>query len=285
MTDLPTAVHFGNQTLSVIPHQGATWFTGETIGNALGLTNPQKAVRKLYARHAREFTAHESALIPMQVQGPILVFPKVGPGVQIAEVRIYSRRGAHRIGMFARTPQAARFRDWLLDLIESDKDGVAQQLADTQTQLDHERDSRIAAELSAKHAYRAHVTAGKLAFQQRANCARLLFAWRKTDWGTLVHHMQTGLDTATIAKVMDISVGTVQKRYRALRSAGLVDSGGTPLHFRIAAVLHLPGVIPMTRRQRERMRCDASFNARVQRAVEHEMAKDAAEQAKLGKQP
>lgn len=66
-----------------------------------------RQVQKLYQRHADEFTNSMTALVRMQTAG----------GAQ--DVRIFSLRGCHLLGMFARTEPAKRFRRWALDVIDA----------------------------------------------------------------------------------------------------------------------------------------------------------------------
>lgn len=67
----------------------------------------ESRVRKLYQRHADEFRKDMTALIRMQTGG----------GMQ--EVRVFSLRGCHLLGMFARTTVAKQFRSWALDVLDS----------------------------------------------------------------------------------------------------------------------------------------------------------------------
>lgn len=65
-----------------------------------------RQLNTLYRRHADEFTASMTALVKIQTAG----------GMQ--DVRVFSLRGAHLLGMLARTEAAKRFRRWALDVIE-----------------------------------------------------------------------------------------------------------------------------------------------------------------------
>ncbi|WHH50597.1 hypothetical protein QFA96_23025 [Pseudomonas sp. Ap32] len=63
-------------------------------------------MRDLYRRHADEFTPTMTALVKMKTRG----------GEQ--EVRVFSLRGAHLLGMFARTERAKAFRRKVLDVLD-----------------------------------------------------------------------------------------------------------------------------------------------------------------------
>ena len=106
---------FGGTSLSVIDRNGDKWLTVNDIAAALypsGERGSQFAtpfvtrVRDLYRRHAEEFTDSMTALIEMEGAG----------GRQ--KVRVFSLRGAHLLGMFARSKKAKEFRCWVLDIIE-----------------------------------------------------------------------------------------------------------------------------------------------------------------------
>ena len=108
---------FKNLTFSVIQHNGQPYLTLGEVAQALyakeGGTqtatpfNPATRVRDLYRRHADEFRHDMTAMVRMQTAG----------GMQ--DVRIFSLRGCHLLGMLARTEVAKEFRAWALDMIEA----------------------------------------------------------------------------------------------------------------------------------------------------------------------
>lgn len=69
-------------------------------------------LRKLYERHADEFTPDMSFLTTIDTNG----------GKQ--QVRVFSLRGCHLLAMFSKTPVAKEFRRWVLDLIEQQNRAV-----------------------------------------------------------------------------------------------------------------------------------------------------------------
>ena len=106
---------FQDRTLHVIDRDGERWLTIRDItaalypvdkGGAQSEAPFEKRVRNLYARHAEEFSDSMTALIEVQTAG----------GVQ--KTRVFSLRGAHLLGMLARTKKAKEFRRWVLDIIE-----------------------------------------------------------------------------------------------------------------------------------------------------------------------
>lgn len=107
------ALCFNNVQFDVIPQNSQPWVRGYQIGTALGYgENADVSIRKLYTRHADEFTPAMTAVITLPTEG--------GP----QETRIFSLRGCHLLAMFARTPVAKQFRRWVLDVIEQYGDRV-----------------------------------------------------------------------------------------------------------------------------------------------------------------
>lgn len=98
---LPKTLDFDGTSVEITDHDGAPWLTLSQIVTALGYDTPA-AVTNLYTRNRAEFTPDMTALLR---QGR-------------TRVRIFSPRGAHLIGMFARTPRAKAFRRWVLDVLD-----------------------------------------------------------------------------------------------------------------------------------------------------------------------
>lgn len=100
------ALQFQNTTLDVIDLHGQAWLRGNQIGDALGYQNTRQDMQKLYDRNAAEFSADMTQVLELPTAG----------GRQ--QVRIFSLRGAHLLGMLARTAAAAAFRRWVLDVLD-----------------------------------------------------------------------------------------------------------------------------------------------------------------------
>lgn len=108
MANLPTTLDFQGTEIEVIDLKGQPWLRGHQIGIPLGYdAQPDTAIKKLYARHADEFTPDMTAMVELPTAG----------GVQ--QVRIFSPRGCHLLAMLARTPKAKAFRRWVLDVLEN----------------------------------------------------------------------------------------------------------------------------------------------------------------------
>ena len=110
-----TTLTFQDKTLHVIDRNGDKWLTVNDIAAALYPTNQRGSqsetpfvsrVRMLYKRNAEEFSDSMTALVDIETEG----------GVQ--KIRVFSLRGAHLLGMLARTKKAKEFRRWVLDIIE-----------------------------------------------------------------------------------------------------------------------------------------------------------------------
>lgn len=107
---------FNGFEFNVIEHSGMQYLTLPEIAAVLyekeggaqtDTPSVESRVRKLYQRHADEFRKDMTALIRMQTAG----------GMQ--EVRVFSLRGCHLLGMFARTTVAKQFRSWALDVLDA----------------------------------------------------------------------------------------------------------------------------------------------------------------------
>lgn len=98
-------LHYGSTRLDGIQMDGQTWLRVTQIVTPLGFAS-ERGLHNIITRHADEFTADETKLLVEQTAG--------GP----QQVRVFSLRGARLLAMLARTEPAARFRRWVLDLLE-----------------------------------------------------------------------------------------------------------------------------------------------------------------------
>lgn len=104
----PAPLVFRSVTFDIIDRNGQPWLRVNQIGLALQYKRPDLSIGKLYRANAAEFTDSMTALVKLPTAG----------GEQ--ETRIFSLRGAHLLGMFARTPIAADFRRWVLDILDKE---------------------------------------------------------------------------------------------------------------------------------------------------------------------
>lgn len=97
---------FQTTEFDIVDLQGQPWLRGAQAALALGYKNPENAIKDLYSRNADEFTSEMTQVLELPSAG--------GPQA----TRIFSLRGAHLLGMLARTERAAAFRRWVLDVLE-----------------------------------------------------------------------------------------------------------------------------------------------------------------------
>lgn len=102
------ALSFNNVDLTPIDNgDGQIWFASSDLARALGYSRSDK-VSRIYNRRKDEFT---DTVSKVGVKG-------FGSGESEKDIRLFSLRGCHLIAMFARTEIAAKFRVWVLSLID-----------------------------------------------------------------------------------------------------------------------------------------------------------------------
>ncbi|KQH74671.1 BRO-N domain-containing protein [Xylella fastidiosa] len=105
MTQLPAAVCFSGQSLSIIDRDGTPYLSARDLARALGYAD-ERSVLRIYARRADEFTEQMTTVVNLTtVTGD-------------KPTRLFSPRGCHLVAMFARTSVATAFRRWVLDVLE-----------------------------------------------------------------------------------------------------------------------------------------------------------------------
>ncbi|OAM36038.1 hypothetical protein A7P98_05620 [Eikenella sp. NML080894] len=105
------SLSFRNISFDITDIHGQPWLRGYQIGNALEYSDGAVAIAKLYDRNADEFTDSMTQVIDLPTAG----------GKQ--QVRVFSLRGCHLLGMLARTKVAKEFRRWVLDVLEKEVSG------------------------------------------------------------------------------------------------------------------------------------------------------------------
>lgn len=106
-TELALLVHCGQSYLTLSEVARALYSEG-TPQSAGTFANANKRLGDLYHRHSDEFTSSMTTIVKMQTPG----------GMQ--DVRIFSLRGCHLLGMFARSERAKDFRRWVLDVLDGE---------------------------------------------------------------------------------------------------------------------------------------------------------------------
>ncbi|PLD14502.1 hypothetical protein B6I48_09855 [Klebsiella pneumoniae] len=110
---------FHNTNFAYMEMGGQVWLTAAEVGQALEYAD-DKAVQRIYSRHADEFTAQMTGVVKLTTPS----------GKQ--ESRVFSLRGAHLVAMFARTPKAKELRRWVLDILDREvaHSPIAKQFSD-----------------------------------------------------------------------------------------------------------------------------------------------------------
>lgn len=106
---------FRDETIRLIEFDGKKWASAADIARALGYTRSDK-VNQIFDRHEAEFSASMTRITTLQD-----LAPQTEVAGQYRTVRVFSLRGAHLIGMFARTARAQEFRRWVLDILDGNK--------------------------------------------------------------------------------------------------------------------------------------------------------------------
>ncbi|MDR0233490.1 MAG: hypothetical protein LBI31_01575 [Zoogloeaceae bacterium] len=135
----PLYLNFKGVEIKIVDHKGKPWITAADAGRCLGYAHPEKAVNKLYRRHKDRFKPDEVAEIEMEMpyemrnqsdsscpanhemrnqSGSSCPAKKRQPATRKMKVRIFSLRGGNRLAIYANTPVAWEFHDWILDMIE-----------------------------------------------------------------------------------------------------------------------------------------------------------------------
>lgn len=133
---------FQNINFAYMEMAGQIWLTAAEVGQALGYSD-DKAIHRLYRKHADEFTVNMTGVVKVTTPG----------GLQ--DSRVFSLRGAHLMGMFARTTVAKEFRRWVLDVLDREVQDspIAKQFSDEELvslcylQLWMEKSQRVSQQL------------------------------------------------------------------------------------------------------------------------------------------
>lgn len=160
---MKTELTFQNQTITTYDNgDSKIWFTAEQLSKLLGYAD-DKQVNKIFQRHKDEFTESMTTLTKVTMDG-------INNSLREVDVRLFSPRGAHLIGMVSRTKVAKDLRRWLLDLVEKET-GV--QIAPLDT------DNLI--QMTGQQIHDSVERFDKLSFKHRGQKGSGLMAQRKRD--------------------------------------------------------------------------------------------------------
>jgi len=200
---------FHNIDLAPVRRDNALWIRDFQIGSALNYANPSAFISRIYNKHADEFTPSMTRMARIHTAG----------GYQ--QARVFSLRGTHLLAMFSRTPVAAEFRRWVLDVL--DRDLIAgEQKNTTPTLYD---------------------------FQHVAELEEALLEARP-DWRAILRYLDLGLNHVEIARILLVSKDTVRRRIKKMITCGLIPYKPAP----VLAALAQKG----WRAQREKVRARAA---------------------------
>lgn len=102
---------FNEVNFNPVVKNGQIWLTSKEIAKALGYKNT-KSISNLYSANADEFTPAMTEVIDSVTSAKT-------KGLKV-RTRIFSLRGCHALGFFARTDIAKAFRQWVLDILDKE---------------------------------------------------------------------------------------------------------------------------------------------------------------------
>ncbi|MDF7679091.1 hypothetical protein PT300_11655 [Enterobacteriaceae bacterium ESL0689] len=161
--NMKSALTFKNHT--VIPFDngdGKIWFTTDALADLLGYASPNK-VSNIFKRHEDEFSESMSVVTKVRKDG-------INNSLREIDVRLFSPRGAHLIGMMSRTNVAKDLRIWLLDLVEKESVVSIGTL-----------DANQLINMTGQQIHNQIATFDRLSFEHRGQRGSVLMAQRKRD--------------------------------------------------------------------------------------------------------
>ena len=181
MGNLPTlSAEFNGTPITITERDGHKWLTADQVGIALGYSEGETrtSVNKLYSRHQDEFTELDTCVVKLTSQ------------VQARDVRIFSATGCIKLGFFANTGRAKKFRAWASEVLASQA-----------------KAPRADAELASLRTQVAQLQSAAL----QAN----------PKWAAVARYRALGLTRAETAKLMDCSANVVEHTIANIKAAGI----------------------------------------------------------------
>lgn len=122
----PLYLEFQGVNIRVIDRMGRPWVTAQDAGRCLQYAHPETSITRLFNRNKGKFKFGESMEIEIKVevdeqeQVSQIDLPalKKKAYIRTQKIRVFSLRGLNRLAIYARSPVADKFHDWVLDLIE-----------------------------------------------------------------------------------------------------------------------------------------------------------------------
>lgn len=184
---MPITAEFNGTPLTIIERDGHKWLTADQVGCALGYAEAitRISVMKLFSRHQDEFTELETCVV------------KLTTGCRGEQnTRIFSATGCIKLGFFANTKRAKKFRAWASEVLAGH--GQTQQGRDDTLRTQN-------AQLQTKVAQLQAVALG-------AN----------PRWAALARYRAMGLSRVEMAKLLDTNVNAIKNSLAAIKCAGLI---------------------------------------------------------------
>ena len=98
-------IEFNDTPITIVDRDGQPWF----LGRDLGFEDVEK-FNQIYRRNSEEFQGIDTCTLKLSVDGDDR--PRIH--------RIYSKTGAYLAAMMAKTEKAAKFRRWLVEVLNGD---------------------------------------------------------------------------------------------------------------------------------------------------------------------
>ena len=204
----PLLEHFEDQEVPLYELNGKMYLAGEGLGKILGLAEPRKAIAKIYQRNREELQPHvrDTKMVSPSSTGTRSGGPQT--------IRLYSEIGCYLITMFAKTKKARQVRVWLASLPQRLRKTAP--LASNQT-TPAGNSMLEALEREYFHGFCQAVKMFLDINTTRMDISRLL---------SVIHWRVLGWPQAEVAKVVGLSLFTVQKYEKLLRDHGMVFPRG-----------------------------------------------------------
>lgn len=180
--NLPTlSAEFNGTPITITERDGHKWLTAEQVGVALGYSDAltRISVSKLYSRHQDEFTELDTCVVKLTtVDG------------KLRDVRIFSATGCIKLGFFANTGRAKKFRAWASEVLASQAKAPSAdaELANLRTQVAQLQSAALQA---------------------------------NPKWAAVARYRALGLTRAETAKLMDCTIKSIENTITAIKAAGI----------------------------------------------------------------
>lgn len=185
---------FEDQEVPLYEVEGELFLAGEDLGRILGLAEPRKAIAKIYQRNREELQPHirDTKMVSPSSRGTRSGGPQT--------TRLYSEVGCYLITMFAKTKKARQVRQWLASLPQRIRAAAP---ASWQEALERAHFGGFGQAIKMF----VDINAGKTAINKLLSVIR----WRLL-----------GLSAADVAKLVGLSLATVQRYERLMSEHGMV---------------------------------------------------------------